>query len=250
MYVFARVAGLRATATFVLVAGFIGAPATAAESTERQTAGATSPPTYGVTVLPDPQDTSFVGTGLNESGDVSGRADFPSRAFVFRDGVLTELPHLTAEPSIAHDINDVGQVVGASNARGDSCPIFGAPDCVARAVRWVNGSVENLGTLAEGGRSEATAINDLGHVTGTASVGDFSGGHAFVWTEATGMRDITPETTVRTATGINGSDQVVGWLTSSRAYRVTGMFLRISARATSPSASPSTSTTPVRWRER
>lgn len=101
-----RQAGCSTAAAAVSLLGNVGAPAAASEPST-----AMSLPTYGVMVLPNPPDTlpGFVGTGLNEFGHVSGWADSPTRAFVFRDGGLTELRDLTVEPTIAHDINIEGQ---------------------------------------------------------------------------------------------------------------------------------------------
>jgi probable HAF family extracellular repeat protein len=86
----------------------------------------------------------------------------------------------------------------------------------------VNAGVQDLGTLETGGRSEATAVNDLGHVAGTASVGNVT--HAFVWTEATGMRDITPGLPggVTSVTGINRSAR---WWAISRTIAPTGSLV-------------------------
>jgi len=105
----------------------------------------------------DPSDTYSYPTGLNERGDVvgtSGSFGGPTRAFVWRGGVMRALPGLTGNAG-ASDINDAGQVSGY------------AWDGTAtqRAVVWTaDGTLTPLGTL--GGHSLAAAINSRGDVVG------------------------------------------------------------------------------------
>ena len=84
---------------------------------------------------------------------------------------MTDLGTLGGPVRAAYGINDLGQVVGASEtASGDG-----------HAFRWEAGVMIDMGTLPGGTESVARGINDLGQVVGrsrTAS-GDF---HAVLWT--------------------------------------------------------------------
>src|SRR5260370_19472918 len=60
-------------------------------------------------------------TGINNSGQVVGRAHLPSRAetpFLYRDGVMMNLNDLISDPGwrirLATTINDAGQIVGVA----------------------------------------------------------------------------------------------------------------------------------------
>ena len=78
----------------------------------------------------------------------------------------------------AWGINSIGQIVGLLGASFTS------------AFVWSQGAMQTLGTLG-GDNSSAAGINDLGDIVGsstTTSSDVFS--HAFVWTQARGMRDL------------------------------------------------------------
>lgn len=178
-------------------------PAAAERSAPRvQTAASSaSPPTYRVDVVG-----SGVPRAINGHGQVVGWTGFPTRAFIWTPGTgMQLLPDLGAGPSVAYDINDLGQVVGESSSR---------------AVRWSNGSIQDLGTLEPGGSSSATGINELSHVTGSATAGGEL--HAFIFTDAEGMIDVTPTTPVRAVWRINEADQITGYrslFNANRAFR-------------------------------
>ncbi|SFH00979.1 probable extracellular repeat, HAF family [Halopelagius inordinatus] len=107
--------------------------------------------------------------------------------------------------SYAFDVTPHGTVVGRSYDPGafDS----------RRAVRWVGGGVESLGTLdGDAGYSEAHGSNVRGVVVGDSRVGDVE--HAFRWTEAEGMTDmgtlLDGDEGASTASGVNARGDVVG----------------------------------------
>ena len=184
-------------------------PATAQWSEPRSVdaAATTSPPVYRIDVVG-----SGVPRAINNRGDVAGWTGSPTRAFLWTPAAgMQVLPHLGTGPSVAYDVNDLGQVVGES---------------AGHAVRWSNGGAQDLGVLEPGGSSTATGINELGHVAGSATVGGVL--HAFLFTDANGLTDITPDTAVRAVWRINERDQIAGYrslFNSNRAFRWTSGVL-------------------------
>ena len=89
---------------------------------------------------------------------------FVSHAFQWRDDKLTDLGALVPGwSSIAFWINESGSAVGISE-NGMIDPLIGFPEF--RAVLWENGKIKDLGTLAGGYESLASAINNHGQVVG------------------------------------------------------------------------------------
>jgi len=121
--------------------------------------------------------TSAYATAINNLTQVVGNSTGPggSRPWVWKDGVMTELPLLEgfygAQP-IA--INDRGQIIGLA--------VTTAPDYVRHAVRWKNGTMEDLGMLPGSSYCEVAAENELDQIVGYCyPVG------GFLWQEGTGM---------------------------------------------------------------
>ncbi len=116
---------------------------------------------------------------------------------------------LGGNSSEANDLNDVGQVVGAST--------INSPNFTQHAFFWDNGTMSDLGTL--GGKSSyAHGINNQGQVVGNSDTSDdFDGGarHAFLWNNNTMTALGTLGGKFSFAFDINDTGQVVGDASSS-----------------------------------
>lgn len=111
---------------------------------------------------------------------------------------VTDLGTLGGTNSVAHAVNNLGQVVGNSRlANGEE-----------HAFLWKDGMMTDLGTLGGTG-SQALGVNDRGQIVGRSTLanGDL---HAFLWEDGT-MTDLgTLAGTFAVATAINDRGQVVG----------------------------------------
>jgi len=111
-------------------------------------------------------------TSLNNQGTVVGyqqNYDNQTEAFAFKDGVLQNLPGLGGNYTVANDINEKGQIVGASST----------PNYEQHAVIWENGNIRDLGAL--GGASRANAINEKGDIVGDSFVDVKAGSRPTLW---------------------------------------------------------------------
>jgi probable HAF family extracellular repeat protein len=128
---------------------------------------------------------------INDAGEIVGTAAFstqPSDAYLWKDGVVTDLGHLDGDCSSGGTaINSAGQIVAISFA----CVGFNA-----RAALWENGSLVDLNTLIPPGSSLQLvwpmAINDRGEIAGVGwppTCNDDLGacGHAFLLIRATSI---------------------------------------------------------------
>ena len=107
----------------------------------------------------------YEGLSINEAGDIAGRAVFPGfvdHAFAYIDGVMHDLG-----PGQANGINESGQVVG-SLLVGSSA---------YRAFLYSSGALYDLSDLHDSPfplrLSWASAINDVGQITGVAQIDIF-----------------------------------------------------------------------------
>jgi probable HAF family extracellular repeat protein len=115
---------------------------------------------------------------------------------------VTDIGTMGGASSVAHDVNNAGQVVGYSLMPGG----------IYHAFLWQDGTMRDLGTLG-GEYSDAYAINDSGQLVGQTD------GHAFLWQQGVmnplGELPEVPSATPRhsEAVGINRYGQAVGTVT-------------------------------------
>ena len=102
--------------------------------------------------------------GINNGGEIIGSGVFPNApfdAFLWRQGVASDLGNLDECISFAHTINSEGQVVGLAASCDGS---------VVRAFLWEKGSMVDLNTLIAPGSglqlASAADINDRGEIDG------------------------------------------------------------------------------------
>ena len=179
------------------------------------------PPQYTVTDLGSLGWVAAIGTGINATGQISGYVSNSVRVHLtgYRAAKWTSTPgqiifdlsgigsfeSYFGYDSQAHDINDAGQLAGASR-------IVGAPnpsDNPYHAVRWNGVTPTDLGTLG-GTESFGLAINASGQVAGYSQIAGNAAYRAVVWTGTTATALGTLGGTNSEAWDINDIGQVVG----------------------------------------
>jgi len=116
--------------------------------------------------------------GINDRGEIIGFAggkNLRGGAILWKDGARQPLGDLgpSGSGSNAMAINDKGEIAGVSS--GFAARLGG----VVRAVIWLRGAIQDIGTLG-GPHSTARAINDSAEVVGWADLPDQST-VAFLW---------------------------------------------------------------------
>jgi probable HAF family extracellular repeat protein len=170
------------------------------------------------------RDLGTLGTGtdaqailINEAGQVVGWSYVSSNPSPFcvagflttdsfiwdrKDG-MKDLGSLGGTCTLATDLNNHGQFVGASNLTGDQ---------KQHAFLWEHGSMQDLGGSLGGDYTGAYAMNDAGAVVGYAFLPGDTTFHATQWSHPGKMTDIglVGNDTCSSAGSINARTQVVG----------------------------------------
>jgi probable HAF family extracellular repeat protein len=176
------------------------------------------------TALPTLGGNQGIAEGINNRGQIVGFAensthdpsciapqvlDFEAVIWGPEEGEIHELlPFPGDDIGVAATINDHGQVVGCSGTCGSAPSIT---DCV-HATLWQNGSVTDLGSFGGAMNNLAAAINNRGQVAGGSDLPGDTTGHAFLWTEDSGLQDLgtLPGDFSSGSSGMNDKGQVVG----------------------------------------
>jgi probable HAF family extracellular repeat protein len=141
---------------------------------------------------------------INEAGQVIGSFSvFPngSRAFLWENGVMTDLGTLGYNHVEPVALNEAGQVIGIAYLPWGNGP---------HAFEWENGVITDLGTFG-GAYSYPVAINEAGQVIGYAQLVPWTGTHAFLWDDGV-MTDLgTLGGSNSQPVAINEAGQVIGY---------------------------------------
>jgi probable HAF family extracellular repeat protein len=148
---------------------------------------------------------------------------------IWENGEIHPLPPYQGDSDgVAAQVNNKGQVAGASGTCGSFNPNTGLYLVENHALLWDNGVATDLGNLGgEGGLAgnHACALNNRGQVVGHSDLPNDATFHGFLWTRETGMQDLgnLQGDFASLALGINDAGVVVGaslgpGLSTSRAY--------------------------------
>ncbi len=118
--------------------------------------------------------------GTSDAGHIAGSANTGSKsnlmgnahAFMYYNGVLTDMGTLGGNTSCAYAVNSSAVAVGCADVVADNVTY-------SRAFVWQNGVMTGLGTLG-GANSCAFAINEAGAIVGKAQTADGSW-NAFIY---------------------------------------------------------------------
>jgi probable HAF family extracellular repeat protein len=114
---------------------------------------------------------------------------------VWEKGVIHQLPTVGGDPDgVAYEINDNGEVAGASGTCTTFNPNFLNNLLAAHALLWEKGKATDLGNLGgqtgQAGGNAAYSVNNRGEVVGSSDLSGDTTFHAFLWTRKTGMQDL------------------------------------------------------------
>lgn len=155
-----------------------------------------------------PGDVSSVGFAINDAGHAvgsSGQGDVggSNRAFLWINGVMSQLPGLGGSNAAGVGINASDQIAG-----------WATDDALkSHAVRWVKGVGTDLGALAGTDQSTASGINSNGQIIGYSWVtGTTNQTKGWIWQNGTlTALGVLPGGSFVIPTAINDAGVVVGW---------------------------------------
>ncbi len=198
-------------------------------------------------VLPDPGYTKAEVNDMNEAGEIVGvsAGSLPTRGFVWRNGVMSELPWPEGETTGARGINDLSQVVGTGDFR-------------LNGVLWENGNASTLALRPNDSFVVPLHINNRGHIVGYVER-NVNGNNIYViWPNAQSpyveVQDLLPPQSlwrnVETVDDINDSVQMVGFgkrgndsgFEQSHAFLLTPVNWTFGLAAPSPGRAETTNT--------
>jgi probable HAF family extracellular repeat protein len=154
--------------------------------------------TYTITDLGSLSNTQFANaTSINDPGQIVGKS--ANHAFLWENGVMSDLGTLGGNLSAANAINDGGQVVGESTTASGEMHGF----------LWEHGAMKDLGNPGE--TSSAYGINNRGEIVG-ASFGKNVRGGAVLWKNGgrQSLGDLGPSGSGSTAMAINDQGEIAG----------------------------------------
>ncbi len=140
-------------------------------------------------------------------------------SFLWEEGKgMKDLGSLGGICTVAEDVNNLGQVVGASDLAGDQ---FG------HAFLWENGVLHDLGDWFGGNDSGAFAVNEAGEAVGFGNLPGDTLFHAALWRGVGKMTDLgtVANGDCSFAVAINANTQVVGTDYSSCSFGAPAAFL-------------------------
>lgn len=169
---------------------------------------------------PDGERTKGSAQAINRLGQIVGwhREGKAAVATMWHDDGMTALKPLAEAPySAAHDINDLGTVVGES--------LVSDTGTETHAVQWEGGNPLDLGVLPGGGNSSANAVNSDGTIVGSSETVEYMSYHAVAWAQGR-MIDlgVMPGHTRSTASDVNAAGAVVGGSNGDGIYRAVIWF--------------------------
>lgn len=168
---------------------------------------------YSETSTPDPNGEDFCGFGDH----------LVCLPVLWQSGVITTLPTLGGNNGVANNINNRGQVVGATEnterdptAPGGTPCVDGAEVLVVKPTVWKKGRPSALPTapFPDGGNAPGSS-NDKGQAVGNVGNCTFSSSAAFIWERNEGTDMGLFQGTVLAPVSINNQGQVTGTYTTT-----------------------------------
>jgi probable HAF family extracellular repeat protein len=132
-----------------------------------------------------------------------------TRAFLWRNGKMTDLGTLGGNDALPGPINERGLVAGSSYSTTTPNPQTGFP--TLDPFRWENGRMRDLGTLG-GVVGGAGGMNERGDVIGSSDLAGDQSAHPFLWKDGR-LIDLATSTKggqPASATAITDSEEIIG----------------------------------------